>query len=88
MHKAFRRPGREEGGDKAEKRRPRSCEKHFRSRARKWFRRRLQIGPGRVAFRFYYNPRVDDRRLAFDPSRNILRPGPKEPAHVFETQQP
>jgi hypothetical protein len=49
---------------------------------------RIEAGPGRVAFRFYYNPRTDDRRLAFDPSRNLLKPGPKEPAHHFETQQP
>ena len=48
----------------------------------------IGVGSSRVAFRFYYNPRVDDRRLAFDPSRNLLRPGPKEPAHLFETQQP
>jgi len=49
---------------------------------------RIETGPGRVAFRFYYNPRADDRRLAFAPGRNLLRPGPKEPAHHFETQQP
>jgi hypothetical protein len=45
-------------------------------------------GPGRVTFRFYYNPRVDDRRLALAPGRNLLRPGPGEPVHRFETQQP
>ena len=49
---------------------------------------RIGVGPGRVAFRFCYNPRADDRRLAFAPGRNLLRPGPKEPAHRFETQQP
>lgn len=50
---------------------------------------RIEAGPGRVAFRFYYNPRAEDRRLAFAPGRNLLRPsGPKEPAHLFETQQP
>ena len=47
------------------------------------------MGPGRVTFRFYYNPRTNDRRLAFDPDRNLLRPsGPGEPAHRFETRQP
>ncbi len=49
---------------------------------------RIEAGPGRVAFRFYYNPRADDRRLAFAPGRNLLRPGPGEPVHLFETQQP
>ena len=47
------------------------------------------MGPGRVTFRFYYNPKTDDRRLALAPGRNLLRPsGPGEPAHAFETQQP
>ena len=49
---------------------------------------RIEARPGRVAFRFYYNPRADDRRLAFAPGRNLLRPGPGEPVHRFETQQP
>jgi hypothetical protein len=50
---------------------------------------RIGVGPGRVTFRFYYNPRTDDRRLALAPGRNLLRPsGPGEPAHMFETQQP
>jgi hypothetical protein len=50
---------------------------------------RIGVGPGRVTFRFYYNPRADDRRLALAPGRNLLRPsGRGEPAHVFETQQP
>ncbi len=49
---------------------------------------RIEAGPGRVAFRFYYNPRTDDRRLAFAPGRNLLRSGPGEPGHRFETQQP
>ncbi len=49
---------------------------------------RIEVGPGRAAFRFYYNPRADDRRLAFAPGRNLLRPGPGEPVHRFETQQP
>ena len=47
----------------------------------------IATGPGRVTFRFYYNPRAGDRRLAL--GRNLLRPtGPEEPAHAFETQQP
>lgn len=50
---------------------------------------RINVGPGRVTFRFYYNPVVNDRRLVFAPGRNLLRPtGPSEPAHAFETQQP
>ena len=50
---------------------------------------RIGVGPGRVTFRFYYNPRAGDRRLALAPGRNLLRPsGPGEAAHVFETQQP
>jgi len=49
---------------------------------------RIEAGPGRVAFRFYYNPRTDDRRLAFSPGRNLLRSAPGEPVHRFETQQP
>jgi len=50
---------------------------------------RIGVGPGRVTFRFYYNPRTDDRRLALAPGRNLLRPsGPGELVHAFETQQP
>ena len=50
---------------------------------------RIGVGPGRVTFRFYYNPRAGDRRLALAPGRNLLGPaGPDEPAHAFETQQP
>ena len=50
---------------------------------------RIDVGPGRAAFRFYYNPRAGDRRLAFAPGRNLLRPsGPGESAEAFETQQP
>jgi hypothetical protein len=37
---------------------------------------RLEAGPGRVTFRFYYNPRAGDRRLAFDLRNNLLRPTP------------
>jgi hypothetical protein len=35
---------------------------------------RIEAGPGRVSFRFYYNPRAGDRRLAFDLRKNLLRP--------------
>lgn len=50
---------------------------------------RIGVGPGQVTFRFYYNPLVNDRRLALAPGRNLLRPsGPGEPTHAFETQQP
>ena len=52
---------------------------------------RIDVTPGRVAFRFYYNPQAGDRRLAFAPGRNLLRPGaaatPVEQAR-FETSQP
>jgi hypothetical protein len=52
---------------------------------------RIEAGPGRVAFRFYYNPRAGDRRLAFAPGRNLLHPGPAatpiEQAR-YETSQP
>lgn len=51
----------------------------------------IEVGPGRVAFRFYYNPRAGDRRLAFAPGRNLLRPAaaatPVEQAR-YETSQP
>lgn len=49
---------------------------------------RVGASPGRVTFRLYFNPRRDDRRLAFAPGLNLLRPGPGEPVHAFETQQP
>ena len=49
---------------------------------------RIEAGSGRVAFRFYYNPRTNDRRIAFAPGRNLLRSAPGEPVHRFETQQP
>ena len=35
---------------------------------------RIDVSPGRVAFRFYYNPRAGDRRLACDLRNNLLRP--------------
>lgn len=37
---------------------------------------RIEIGPGKVTFRFYYNPRAGDRRLACDLRDNLLRPPP------------
>ncbi len=37
---------------------------------------RIVAGPGRVAFRLYYNPRAGDRRLALDVRKNLLRPPP------------
>jgi hypothetical protein len=36
----------------------------------------IDVSPGKVAFRFYYNPRAGDRRLAFDVRKNLLRPPP------------
>lgn len=37
---------------------------------------RIEVSPGKVTFRFYYNPRAGDRRLAFDLRNNLLRPAP------------
>ena len=37
---------------------------------------RIASGYGWVGFRYYYNPVADDRRLVFDPERNLLKPGP------------
>jgi hypothetical protein len=37
---------------------------------------RIDVSPGKVTFRFYYNPRAGDRRLAFDLGNNLLRPAP------------
>ena len=37
---------------------------------------RIDVSPGKVAFRFYYNPRAGDRRLACDLRNNLLRPAP------------
>lgn len=37
---------------------------------------RIASGHGWVSFRYYYNPVADDRRLVFDPERNLLKPGP------------
>ena len=37
---------------------------------------RIASGYGWVSFRYYYNPVADDRRLVFDPERNLLRPAP------------
>lgn len=33
------------------------------------------ISPGGFAFQYYFNPVPNDRRLEFDPSRNLQRPG-------------
>ncbi len=38
---------------------------------------RIIAGQGRVSFRFYYNPRSGDRRLALDFRKNLLRPSPR-----------
>lgn len=37
---------------------------------------RIDVGPGKVAFRFYFNPRAGDRQLACDLRDNLLRPPP------------
>lgn len=51
---------------------------------------RIATGHGWVRFRYYYNPRANDRKLVFAPGRNLLRPtGAKgdDTAH-YETTQP
>jgi hypothetical protein len=48
---------------------------------------RIGVGPGRVTFRFYYNPRTNDRRLAFDLRNNLLRPAPAATAADRERLQ-
>jgi len=35
---------------------------------------RIQAGYGWLVFRYYYNPVANDRRLVFDPQRNVLKP--------------
>lgn len=37
----------------------------------------INAGHGRVTFKFYYNPRSGDRRLAFDLQKNLLGPSPR-----------
>jgi hypothetical protein len=50
---------------------------------------RIATGPGWVRFRYYYNPRADDRQLVFAPGRNLLRPsGAKgDDPERYETSQ-
>jgi hypothetical protein len=40
---------------------------------------RIETGYGWLAFRYYYNPVANDRRLVFDPQRNVLKPAPGAP---------
>jgi hypothetical protein len=52
---------------------------------------RIDVSPGRVTFRFYYNPRAGDRRLAFDLRNNLLRPAPAatpEERERFQAYEP
>jgi hypothetical protein len=34
----------------------------------------IRCGYGAIGFRYYYNPVANDRRLIFDPQRNVLKP--------------
>jgi hypothetical protein len=40
-----------------------------------------------VAFRYYYNPVANDRRLVFDPERNLLKPTPGDNPGLYETRE-
>ena len=42
---------------------------------------------GVVAFRYYYNPTPNDRRLAHDMKNNLLQPGPGTPERELERYQ-
>ncbi len=35
---------------------------------------------GWLAFRYYYNPVANDRRLVFDPKHNVLKPAAGTPS--------
>ncbi|MGI9109253.1 MAG: carboxypeptidase-like regulatory domain-containing protein [Opitutales bacterium] len=48
---------------------------------------RIETGYGWVAFRYYYNPVANDRRLVFDPERNVLRPTPGSRPSLYQTQE-
>jgi hypothetical protein len=48
---------------------------------------RIETGYGWVAFRYYYNPVADDRRLVFDPERNVLGPTPGSRPGLYQTQE-
>ena len=47
----------------------------------------IATGYGRVAFRYYYNPVANDRRLVFDPERNLLKPTPGDNPGLYETRE-
>lgn len=50
----------------------------------------IETGYGWIVFRYYYNPTPDDRRLVFDPKRNVLKPAagaPPSDLGRFQTQE-
>lgn len=50
----------------------------------------IEAGYGWIVFRYYYNPTPDDRRLVFDPKRNVLKPAagaPPSDLGRFQTQE-
>lgn len=48
---------------------------------------RIVTGYGWAAFRYYYNPVANDRRLVFDPERNLLKPTPGDNPGLYETRE-
>lgn len=50
----------------------------------------IETGYGWIVFRYYYNPTPNDRRLVFDPKRNVLKPAPGAPPSnlgLYETNE-
>jgi len=48
---------------------------------------RIETGYGWVAFRYYYNPTANDRRLVFDTERNLLKPPAGTPGPELDRYQ-
>lgn len=48
---------------------------------------RIESGYGWVAFRFYYNPNPDDRRLVYDRKHNLLKPPSGADLSRYQTQE-
>jgi hypothetical protein len=51
---------------------------------------RIATWYGWVAFRYYYNPVANDRRLVFDPKHNVLKPAAGAPSSdlgLYETNE-
>jgi len=50
----------------------------------------IETGYGWLAFRYYYNPVANDRRLVFDPKHNVLKPAAGAPSSdlgLYETNE-